>query len=57
MALRITPFMLDAYTHEYNEMIRARDAHLLEVDSLRSSNRNLSQQVSVSRAHLSSFFV
>ncbi|TFY83696.1 hypothetical protein EWM64_g309 [Hericium alpestre] len=46
-SMRITPFMLDAYTHEYNDMIRARDAHAVEMDALRSSNRNLSQQVNL----------
>jgi hypothetical protein len=45
IALKITPFMLDAYIHEYNEMIRVRDAHAIEIDALRHSNRNLSSQV------------
>ncbi|KAI0035883.1 RabGAP/TBC [Vararia minispora EC-137] len=51
-ALRITPFMLDTYAHEYNEMVRQRDAHLLEVDFLRRSNRNLSTQVNALEASL-----
>jgi hypothetical protein len=45
MSLRITPFMLDAYTHEYSEMIRAREAHAAEMDSLRNHNRQLSAQM------------
>ncbi|KII92468.1 hypothetical protein PLICRDRAFT_37239 [Plicaturopsis crispa FD-325 SS-3] len=45
VALRITPFMLDSYAHEYEELIRARDAHTLEMDKLRNSNRNLTAQV------------
>jgi hypothetical protein len=45
MSLRITPFMLDSYTHEYTEMIRAREAHAAEMDSLRNHNRQLSAQV------------
>ena len=45
ISLRITPFMLDSYAHEYAEMIRERDAHAMEVDFLRKSNRNLSTQV------------
>lgn len=45
MSLRITPFMLDSYTHEYSEMIRAREAHAAEMDALRSHNRQLSAQV------------
>ncbi|TFK54244.1 RabGAP/TBC [Heliocybe sulcata] len=45
MTMKITPFMLDAYAHEYEDMCRARDAHALELDALRNSNRNLSAQV------------
>lgn len=47
VGLRITPFMLDSYAHEYNDMMRVKEAHALEVDELRSSNRNLSQQMCV----------
>ncbi|KAI0298609.1 rab-GTPase-TBC domain-containing protein [Russula brevipes] len=39
MSLRITPFMLDSYNHEYYEMIRVRDAHAAEMDALRNHNR------------------
>jgi hypothetical protein len=45
MSLRITPFMLDSYGHEYLEIIRAREAHAAEMDALRSHNRQLSAQV------------
>ncbi|EIN11809.1 RabGAP/TBC [Punctularia strigosozonata HHB-11173 SS5] len=45
IALRITPFMLDAYAHEYEDMVRARDAHAIEMDELRNSNRALLGQV------------
>jgi hypothetical protein len=45
MTLRITPFMLDSYSHEYHEMIRTREAHAAEMDALRSHNRQLSVQV------------
>ena len=45
MSMRITPFMLDSYTHEYAEMIRAREAHAAEMDLLRNHNRQLSAQV------------
>jgi hypothetical protein len=45
MSVRITPFMLDSYTHEYTEMIRVREAHAAEMDSLRNHNRLLSAQV------------
>ncbi|KAH9083525.1 rab-GTPase-TBC domain-containing protein [Lactarius deliciosus] len=52
MSLRITPFMLDSYTHEYSEMIRARDAHAAEMDALRNHNRQLSAQVNSLEANL-----
>ncbi len=45
MSLRITPFMLDSYTHEYREMIRAREAHAAEMDTLRNHNRQLFAQM------------
>lgn len=44
---RITPFMLDSYAHEWSEMLRVREAHAMEVDALRTSNRVLLQQVFV----------
>ena len=37
--------MLDAIAAEYREAIRIKEAHALELDGLRSSNRNLSAQV------------
>ena len=37
--------MLDAIAAEYREAVRVKEAHTLEVDALRSSNRNLSTQV------------
>ena len=37
--------MLDSYTHEYSEMIRVREAHAAEMDSLRNHNRQLSAQM------------
>ncbi|KAI0360907.1 RabGAP/TBC [Trametes cingulata] len=44
-SLRITPFMLDSYAHEYEELVRARDAHKIEMDNLRNANRQLAAQV------------
>ncbi|KAI9059232.1 RabGAP/TBC [Trametes sanguinea] len=44
-SLRITPFMLDSYAHEYEELVRARDAHKIEVDTLKNANRQLAAQV------------
>ncbi|GBE81076.1 hypothetical protein SCP_0308010 [Sparassis crispa] len=45
MSLKITPFMLDSYTREYEETVRAREAHAVEMDALRNSNRSLSAQL------------
>lgn len=45
VSLRITPFMLDTYANEYEELVRTRDAHAKEVDDLRNSNRALHNQV------------
>ncbi|KIJ67793.1 hypothetical protein HYDPIDRAFT_173554 [Hydnomerulius pinastri MD-312] len=45
VSLKITPFMLDAYAHEYNDLVRAREAHAIEMDTLRNSNRVLSAKV------------
>ena len=44
-AVKITPFMLDNYASEYTELVRTREAHALELDELRNSNRMLSAQV------------
>ncbi|KAF8516735.1 RabGAP/TBC [Hysterangium stoloniferum] len=43
--VRITPFMLDSYAHEYQESVRQREAHAIEMDNLRNINRNLSTQI------------
>ncbi|KAF5393280.1 hypothetical protein D9757_000605 [Collybiopsis confluens] len=45
ISLRITPFMLDSYNHEYEDKVRETNKHALEVDELRNSNRALSAQV------------
>jgi len=45
VSLRITPFMLDSYASEYDELVRIRDAHALELEILRNSNRTLLAQV------------
>jgi len=52
MSLRITPFMLDSYNHEYLEMVRAREAHAAEMDALRNHNRQLSAQINTLEASL-----
>ncbi|KAI0737639.1 rab-GTPase-TBC domain-containing protein [Daedaleopsis nitida] len=44
-SLRITPFMLDNYAHEYEELVRTRDAHKLEMENLRNTNQRLAMQV------------
>ncbi|KIY50347.1 RabGAP/TBC [Fistulina hepatica ATCC 64428] len=45
LLLRITPFMLDSYSHEYEELMRETNKHAMETDSLRNSNRMLTTQV------------
>ncbi|KAJ7045543.1 rab-GTPase-TBC domain-containing protein [Mycena alexandri] len=45
VSLRITPFMLDSYRHEYEDLVRETNKHALEVDELRNSNRVLSASV------------
>ncbi|KAJ7783218.1 rab-GTPase-TBC domain-containing protein [Mycena metata] len=45
VSLRITPFMLDSYRHEYEDLVRETNKHALEVDELRTSNRVLSASV------------
>lgn len=45
LSLKITPFMLDSYAHEYDELVRTREAHLVEMDTLRNTNRQLAAQV------------
>ncbi|KAJ8488666.1 hypothetical protein ONZ45_g13870 [Pleurotus djamor] len=44
-SLKITPFMLDAYSHEYEDQLRRTNAHAIEIDNLRNSNRLLSAQI------------
>jgi hypothetical protein len=43
-----TPFMLDAYEAEYEEMCNNQNKHAHELDLLRNANRSLSSQVYVS---------
>ncbi|KAJ3914651.1 rab-GTPase-TBC domain-containing protein [Lentinula edodes] len=45
VSLRITAFMLDSYSHEYEDMVREKNKHTAEIDELQSSNRALSAQV------------
>lgn len=47
VSMNITPFMLDQYANEYAELVRTRDAHAHEMDTLRHSNRALQNQVCV----------
>ena len=56
VSLKITPFMLDSYAQEYAEIVRKRDAVAIEMDALRTSNRNLSAQVCVCLLNLIEHF-
>ena len=40
-----TPFMLDSYESEYDDLCRDQNKHALELDQLRNANRSLSTQV------------
>ncbi|RSH81499.1 GTPase-activating protein [Saitozyma podzolica] len=51
--IRITPFMLDSYEAEHEELCRAQNRHAQELDQLRNANRNLSGQVKQLEASLS----
>lgn len=42
-----TPFMLDAYEAEYEEMCKNQNKHAHELDLLRNANRSLSSHVYV----------
>ncbi|KAL9711871.1 hypothetical protein Ac2012v2_004944 [Leucoagaricus gongylophorus] len=44
VSLKITPFMLDCYRHEYEDMVREANKHAMQIDELRNNNRALSQQ-------------
>lgn len=43
--VQITPFMLDTYANEWNELRRVQTAHAVEMDNLRTANRSLANQV------------
>jgi len=47
LSLKITPFMLDVYAHEYEDFVRTRDAHMAETDELRNSVRQLTAKVKI----------
>lgn len=44
-SVRITPFSLDTYANEWNDLRRVQNAHAIEVDNLRMNNRNLAARV------------
>ncbi|KAF8200794.1 rab-GTPase-TBC domain-containing protein [Pholiota molesta] len=44
-SLHISPFMLDSYRHEYEDLVRETNKHAMQIDELRTSNRALSNQV------------
>lgn len=45
VSLRITPFMLDSYSREYEDMMREVNKHAIQIDQLMNTNRALSAQV------------
>ncbi|KAF8873132.1 rab-GTPase-TBC domain-containing protein [Mucidula mucida] len=44
-SLRITPFQLDSYSHEYEDIMREANKRAVEMDELRNSNRMLTAQI------------
>ncbi|KDQ21745.1 hypothetical protein BOTBODRAFT_26172 [Botryobasidium botryosum FD-172 SS1] len=50
--LKITPFMLDSYSSEWEDTVRQRKAHETEMDTLRNINRSLSNQIKTLEASL-----
>lgn len=44
-AVQITPYMLDGYAAEFEEQVKAANAHRREVEALRLVNRNLASRV------------
>lgn len=44
-SVRITPFLLDTFANEWQDLRRVQNAHAIEVDNLRTVNRNLTSQV------------
>jgi hypothetical protein len=43
--VKVTPFMLDSFAHEWEDLRRAQTAHAVEMENLRNSNRALAAQV------------
>ncbi|KIJ18699.1 hypothetical protein PAXINDRAFT_167263 [Paxillus involutus ATCC 200175] len=52
ISLKITPFTLDVYAHEYRDLVKAREAHAIEMDALRNSNRALAAKAKELDANL-----
>lgn len=47
LRVKITPFMLDTFASEWEELRRAQTAHTIEMEALRAANRSLTAQVYV----------
>lgn len=45
VSLRITPFMLDSYSREYEDLMREVNKHAIQMDQLMNTNRSLAAQV------------
>ncbi|PWY98258.1 hypothetical protein BCV70DRAFT_152642, partial [Testicularia cyperi] len=52
--IKITPFMLDGYASEFDQQVRAANAHRREVEALRLVNRNLAARVKALEDQLNS---
>ncbi|KAF8332648.1 RabGAP/TBC [Cantharellus anzutake] len=45
MRVKVTPFLLDTFASEWEELRRAQNAHTMELESLRAANRSLTERV------------
>ena len=43
--VKVTPFLLDTFASEWEELRRAQNAHTTEVESLRAANKALTERV------------
>jgi len=52
LRVKITPFLLDTFASEWEELRRAQSAHTMEMEALRAANRSLTAQLKSLEASL-----
>ena len=45
MRVKVTPFLLDTFASEWEELRRAQNAHTMELESLRTAKKALTERV------------